>query len=210
MRDHVSDSTGSRFSAMFLLIPLGLSGCVPVLTSPDGDGSGDAQGDWEAPENAWPSSEPPADLEGEGFSNGEIAPDMRLLDQNGQEVSLWQFYGSVIILDVSTMWCAPCQQLADEICSVQKDYEAQGFVYLSMLAQNERGALPSTEDVGEWTSDHEICAPVLGDDATWGQVLVPDGTFPRLSILDREMTMVDDNISPAEDAHIRDLIEGLL
>ena len=181
----------------------GAAPCAPSLTAPSPGVS----------RTLWACSSPlarPVDLEGEGFGVGKVAPDMRLTDQNGQEVSLWQFYGSVIVLDVSTMWCAPCQQLADEICTVQRDYEDQGFMYLTVLPQNESGAPPSLDDVNEWTDDHGICAPVLGDDGTYGTALVPDGAFPSLSLIDRDMTMVEDRISPAEDARIRELIESLL
>lgn len=186
-----------------------LVACVPVLTSPDADDSASSSS-WVAPDNDWEKSAPPDDLEGEGFGVGQVAPDMRLYDQNGEEVSLWQFYGSVVVVDVSTMWCAPCQQLADEICAVQTDYGDQGFVYLTVLPQNEIGEPPTNEDLNEWTGDHGICAPVLGDDVGYGLTLVPDGAFPNLSIIGRDMVVVEDKISPAEDAHIRDLIESLL
>lgn len=189
------------------LLPWTLAACVPTLTSPE---SADTASSWVAPDNSWAQSTPPSDLEGEGFAVGQVAPDMRLTDQNGQEVSLWQFYGSVIIVDVSTMWCAPCQQLADEICAVQNDYEDQGFIYLTVLPQNEIGETPSNDDLNEWTSDHGICAPVLGDDVGYGLTLVPDGAFPNLSIIGRDMVVVEDKISPAEDARIRELIESLL
>ncbi len=188
------------------------TGCVPVLTSPDGGDSADTgeQSDWVAPENAWAQSEPPAALEGEGFSEGEVAPDVRMFDQNGQEVSLWQFYGSVVVVDVSTMWCAPCQKLADEICAVQTDYEDQGFMYLTVLPQNTVGALPTDEDLVEWATDHDICAPVLRDDVGLGDVLVPDGAYPSLTVIDREMVVVDKRLEPAEDAVLRALVETLL
>ena len=183
------------------------TGCVPVLTSPEDSA---ASSDWAAPENAWPSATPPADLEGEGWEEGQIAPDARMMDQNGQEVSLWQFYGSVIIIDVSTMWCAPCQKLADEICSVQNDYGAQGFAYLTVLPQNTVGEIPSQDDLMEWTTDHGVCAPVLADDVGLGDVLVPDGAFPSLTVINRDMVVVDERISPAEDGTIREEIEANL
>lgn len=186
---------------------LGGVGCVPVLTSPSSE---DSASSWVAPENAWAIGSPPAELEGEGFGEGEVAPDMRLLDQNGQEVSLWQFYGSVIVVDVSTIWCAPCRQLADEICAAQTDYEDQGFVYLTVLPQNEVGEPPTLDDLVGWATDHDICAPVLGDDGTYGNVIVPDGAFPHLLLIGRDMVVIDDHIDPAEDSHIRELIEAAL
>ena len=57
------------------------------------------------------------DLAQEGFREGQVIPDMRLMDQYGDEVSAWQFYGMVIALDFSTEWCAPCQELAKEVAA---------------------------------------------------------------------------------------------
>ena len=190
-----------------LLVPL-LAGCVPVLTSPDSDDS--AASDWVDPDNAWDKATPPSDLVGEGMNVGQVAPDFVMTDQNGQQVHLWQFYGSVIIIDVSTMWCAPCQKLADEICSVQNDYGPQGFAYLTVLPQNTVGEIPSQDDLMEWTTDHGVCAPVLADDVGLGDVLVPDGAFPSLTVINRDMVVVDERISPAEDGTIREEIEANL
>lgn len=191
-----------RFALMLL------TGCVPVLTSPAETGLPSL---WSAPENAWSSSEPPGALEGEGFGVGQVAPDVRLLDQNGHEVSLWQFYGSVILIDVSTMWCAPCQKLADEVCSVHEDYADQGFAYLTLLPENELGQVPTRDDLVEWATDHDIgCAPVLADDQGWGLQLVPDSAYPAITVIDRDMVVVEDRVEPAEDAVIRAMIEDLL
>ena len=93
-------------------------GCVPDLKSNgqlddvfDADGS-----DYEAPENSWEQCDPPpAGLRSEGFAEGEVFPDLRMMDQHGEETSFWQWYGCVIAVDVSPMWCAPCRQLA-KVC----------------------------------------------------------------------------------------------
>lgn len=179
-------------------------GCVPRLYSET------EENPWVAPENTWPMATPPADLIGEGFGVGEVAPDMRLYDQYGDEVSLWQFYGSVIILDISTGWCGPCQQLADEVCAVQQDYGDQGFAYLTVMPQNALGAVPSQDDLVEWATDHNVCAPVLADTETYSSTLVPTGEFPCLALVDAEMRVVEDRLEPAEDTTIRAAIEDLL
>ncbi len=191
------------------LLSLLLAGCVPVLTSPETQETGDSSS-WVAPENDWGSAEPPASLEGEGWDEGQIIPDVRMGDQNGDEVSLWQFYGSVVVLDLSTMWCAPCRELADEVCAVQTDYADQGFAYLTLLSQNNVGEVPTDEDLVTWATDHEICAPVLRDDQGVTAQVVPDGAFPVLMVLDRDLRVVEDRLEPAEDSTLRALIESLL
>ena len=98
-----------------------LAGCVPHYTSPPDSGdTGDAWV-WVPPDNDWPMSAPPEGLEGTGFDEGEVLPDFRLPDQYDQTVALWQFYGMVLVVDISTMWCGPCQNLAEDAEATYQD-----------------------------------------------------------------------------------------
>ena len=59
------------------------------------------------PENSWwhaMESDVPADLEGTGYGEGDIAYNFQLNDQFGDEVELYQFYGQVVVLDVYAEW----------------------------------------------------------------------------------------------------------
>lgn len=194
-----------------LLLGTALVGCVPVLESPGGaDTAGVAGSDWVAPTNGWSAGSPPAGLEGEGWSEGEVAPEFRLMDQHGDTVSLWQFYGDVVVLDLSTMWCGPCIYLAEAVDETWFEYRDQGFMYLTVLPQDNAGAVPDQEDLQKWASDHDISAPVLSADKELETALVPDGSFPRVYVIDREMVVHEDRVNPADDATIRSIVESLL
>jgi len=55
------------------------------------------------PDNTWwhaDAADVPDDLVGTGWDVGDVAPDFTLLDQFGDEVQLYQFYGQVIVLDI--------------------------------------------------------------------------------------------------------------
>jgi cytochrome oxidase Cu insertion factor (SCO1/SenC/PrrC family) len=59
------------------------------------------------PENSWwhaLESDVPADLEGTGYGEGDIAYNFQLNDQYGNEVELYQFYGQVIVIDAFAEW----------------------------------------------------------------------------------------------------------
>ena len=183
-----------------------VTGCLPVLTSDD---TGVAS-DWVAPSNDWPSSTPPGTLEGTGFKTGDVPPDFRLLDQHGQEVSLWQFYGMVVLLDVSTTWCGPCRVLAAEAEQTWHDYDDQGFIYVTLLAENERFEVPSQEDLEEWASDYGITAPILSDSAGYAYQVEPNSGWPALMLIGREMVIEVERVTPAEDATVRAAIEAAL
>ncbi|MEC8425137.1 MAG: redoxin domain-containing protein [Myxococcota bacterium] len=197
------------------VIPLLLAttACTPVLTSPPGARTNGPQSaaDWERPENAWHSVDSlPADLESQGWAEGQVPPDARLLDQNGDIVSLWQFYGDVIALDISTMWCGPCQLLAREVDEVQESYEADGFIYITMLPENIDGDIPSVENLNEWAERNDVSAPILSDEPQYSYDIVPDRIWPRVVIIGRDMRVAEDQVQPAEDAAIRAAIEAEL
>lgn len=191
-----------------MLASLFMLGCVPNLTSPDAGDSGAT--DWVGPENGWPASAPPAGLQAEGYAVGQVMPDFRLMDQHGDEVALWQFYGSVVVIDISTMWCGPCVALAKEVTETWHDYQDQGFMYLTLLPENDQGQVPDLADLQRWASDHEIEAPVLSDGIGRSYELAPDAAYPRVYVLDRSMRVAVDRVNPVSDAVIRAAVEDLL
>ena len=190
------------------LLALMALGCVPELTSPHDDSGA---GTWTAPSNTWPVSIPPADLVGEGHAEGQIIPDFLRMDQHGDMVSLWQFYGSVVVIDISTMWCGPCAALADGVTETWHDYQDQGFMYLTLLPEDDvTAAVPDQEDLVRWATDHGILAPVLQDGIGRSYEMVPEATYPRIFVIDRQMKVAVDKVNPAEDAAIRAAVEALL
>lgn len=191
---------------MRFFIPAFFLGCTPHLVSVEEEITGL---NWKAPENDWPSNEPPNTLQGEGFSEGQVPHDFRFPDQHGDEVSLWQFYGSVILLDISTMWCGPCQQIAREVDETWKDYRDQGFMYLTVLPEDLEKGTVSDSDLNEWASNFDIEAPVLADNEGYGYLVEPNQVWPVVMLIDRQMRIVAERIAPNDDA-IRNAIEGAL
>lgn len=181
------------------------SACVPHLNSPQEEVS-----EWEAPVNSWPASQPPDGLQGEGFGEGKLAPDFRLVDQFGDEVSLYQFYGNLVVLDISTMWCSPCRDLAEGLAETQEQYEDEGFMYITVLPENTHGEDPSQEDLNAWVEAFEIPSPVVADpEKDYSGPAVPDGSYPVVLVLDRELVVYRD-VSPPTDAAVRTALDELL
>jgi thiol-disulfide isomerase/thioredoxin len=203
---------------MRALSPLGglLLGCVPHLQTPAGaepaGSGGSASGsDYVAPVNSWDVGDPPpATLAPEGFAEGEVFPDLRLIDQHGDEVSFWQWYGMVVAVDLSTMWCGPCKELAHEVQITWDDYREEGFIYVTMLSQDNAGAPPDVDDLNVWADQFEIEAPVLSDDGTYANAIVPDQAWPRILVIGRDMRVYEGQVTPAKDDAIRATIEAAL
>jgi peroxiredoxin len=164
------------------------SGCVPRLVSPADTDDDTAVCTWEAPTNSWPRREPPACLEGEGFGIGQVVPDFRLMDQNGDTTSLWQFYGTVIVWDLSTIWCRPCQQLASESEDLYDAWRDQGMIYLTILVEDVDGNPPEQDDLQLWASNFGMTTPIVSDaDRSYSTPAIPDGSYPVLLVIGRDM-----------------------
>jgi len=193
---------------MRFLLAMLLTGCVPHLTTTE-TVEDTGPWNWDVPENTWPVSTPPDGTEGEGFSKGDVVPDLRLTDQNGDEVSLWQFYGNVVLLDISTMWCAPCRELAKDTEHTYQDYKEDGFVYLTILQETSGGGPPAKSDLNDWADAYEITAPVLADGEKLAEEAVSQGQYPALLLVDRKLKVIGP-VSPPEDAVVRDAIADAL
>jgi hypothetical protein len=191
---------------------LALQACVPHLETKGGQTE---PSDWVRPENTWSSGEetgPPACLTAEGCAEGETPPDVRLPDQHGDMVSLWQFYGLVVLLDISTGWCLPCQDLGAVTQATQDDFGDQGFVYLTVLQQDADGAPPDVDDALGWAEFFGIeTAPVTADagDPPATEEATAGHPFPMLITIDRAMK-VHELVNGTDEATVRAAIEAAL
>ena len=177
---------------------LALAGCRPHLYS-DGGTTGyhdsDTGCDWTAPVNSWEVGAPAACLQGEGFEVGQTVPDLRLQDQFDAEVSLWQFAGKLMLLDVSTLWCGPCALLGAEAEATYQQYRDQGFVYVTVIQQDYYGGPAKLGDVQEWAGAFALTSPVLGDpDAKTLPALEVIGgipSFPGVLLVGRDLKVIE-------------------
>lgn len=185
--------------------------CTPRLYTEAASGA-----PWSPPTNSWPVQAPPDTLQASGFGVGQVPPDLRLVDQHGDDVSLWQFYGLVVLLDISTMWCAPCQELAQGTAHTFDDYRDDGFMYLTVLQEDVESHPPDRDDLVLWANTFAIESPVLADgrDPATGTLprtaaAVQRGQFPALLLINRDLT-ISRRVNPSTDEAARVLIEAAL
>jgi peroxiredoxin len=115
-----------------------------------------------------------------GASIGEIAADLTALDQTGQPVSLYSYFGKVILIDFSADWCSGCQAEAAKLESLYQTYRDRGFEVLTVLVEGSPAV---------WATLYGLSFPVLDDSsqALWG--IYGDYYLPLNIVLDRNMTI---------------------
>jgi thiol-disulfide isomerase/thioredoxin len=68
---------------------------------------------------------------------GEPAPDLTLKDLNGNDVSLSDFKGKVVLVNFWATWCEPCRVEIPWLIEMQHKYADRGFVILGIALDDE-------------------------------------------------------------------------
>ena len=140
--------------AVISMILTACSACTPDVTSSTDTSENNSSGEY-----SW------ATWDTCSQDIGDHPCNFTLENQHGEEVSLYDFYGSAIILDFSVMWCGPCQSAASEVQDVQDKYAANGLTYITVLMETAGGTAPTVDDCNDWAQDFGIVdAPVLAGD----------------------------------------------
>ena len=130
-----------------------------------------------------------------GGKIGDHACDFTLMDQTGNDWSLYDHYGSIIVLDFSAMWCGFCQKAGLVAQEIQDDHKDDDVVWVTILLQNNYGQIPSQGDLMKWSEEFDMStAPVLSGNTDIIDLSAKSGfnirSWPGLVVIDRDMTIV--------------------
>jgi thiol-disulfide isomerase/thioredoxin len=126
---------------------------------------------------------------------GEHPCNIISFDQNGDEFDLYKYYGSLIVLDLSTMWCGPCNQAGAHAQEVQDQYIDEDLVYITVLIEDQQGGPVDLSDLQQWATAYgNTTSPVVSGDRSL--LTSGGGTFdltswPTFFYIDRDMLIRD-------------------
>ncbi|MFT5681895.1 MAG: peroxiredoxin [Myxococcota bacterium] len=150
---------------------------------------------WPYESSYWPDlgdEAAAAGVTGEGLAMGDEVADHTFTDQYGRPVSLYDFYGHVVLFVVSAAWSAPDLQLTDGLSDLWDDNRESGFIIIQLLIQDGARGTVEVYDLESWADNQRLDFPVVLDpDGTLFDGLIDGGTFyrqvPSYLLLDRTM-----------------------
>lgn len=136
-----------------------------------------------------------------------------LMNQAGEEVSLYDFYGSPIILDFSAGWCGPCKMAGSEVQDVANEYGESNLVYITVLIEDASGNAPDVSDLSAWAIAYGIEEPVLAGDRSLidisGESGWPISSWPTFFFITDEM-VIKQTLKGFSSAYIDALTQNLI
>lgn len=115
-----------------------------------------------------------------GIGLGNLAPNFQLTTLDGQEASLEDYRGSVVLVNFWATWCPPCVEEVPTLEAAYRARQADGFVVLGVNFQE------SAEQIKPFVEAFDVTYPIMLD--TNGQVMKTfrASGLPISLLIDRE------------------------
>ncbi len=137
----------------------------------------------------------PIRFESRGVEVGDRVPEYAAVDLAGAQVSLEDFQGEVVLVNVWATWCGPCRVEMPSIRAVHERYRDRDFTVLAISID----AGPGYRDkVVEFAGEYGLDFPILLDpDGRVSRIFQTVGV-PETFVLDREGRIAKRHIGAAD------------
>ena len=128
-----------------------------------------------------------------GFRKGVSAPNFSLPDLNGKMISLSDFKGKVVLLNIWATWCLPCVEEMPSIEKLHQELKDEKFEILA-VSIDESG----TEAVRPFMKNHKLSFPALTDTEGKTKTLYRITGVPESFIIDKDGIILEKIIGPRD------------
>ena len=134
------------------------------------------------------------------------APGFTLASRAGQDVSLAQYKGNVVMINFWASWCGPCRQEMPLLESIYKKYNKMGFTLLGVNVE------PDSQAANEWLKATPVSFPILYDKDSKVSKLYDVAGMPCTVIIDRggKLRVLHRGYKPGDENEYLDSIRSLI
>ncbi|HEY4448651.1 MAG TPA: TlpA disulfide reductase family protein [Steroidobacteraceae bacterium] len=134
------------------------------------------------------------------------APAFTLAARSGQDVSLAQYKGQVVMINFWASWCGPCRQEMPLLESIYKKYNKMGFTMLGVNVE------PDSNAANEWLKATPVSFPILYDRDSKVSKLYDVAGMPSTVIIDRsgKLRVLHRGYKPGDENEYLDSIRSLI
>ena len=138
--------------------------------------------------------------------NAKPAPDFTLEAVGGNRVSLSDYRGKVVMLNLWATWCPPCVRETPRLVRTYEKYRDQGFVILGINTtyQDDRAK------VEQFVRDKQVSYPVLFDMKDEFGQKYGSRLLPTSYLIDRSGKIVTTKVGEIDEAQLDEQVRALL
>lgn len=112
--------------------------------------------------------------------------DFTLKDLDGNDVSLKNYRGKYVLLNIWATWCGPCRYEIPDLIRIRKKYQDKGFEIIGIVVSSKEKA------VKKMVEEYGITYPVVWGTAEALAQFGPINAIPRTFLLNKEGKIVED------------------
>ena len=141
-----------------------------------------------------------------GSSAAAPAPTFTLASRAGQDVSLAQYKGQVVMLNFWASWCGPCRQEMPLLESIYRKYNKMGFTMIGVNVE------PDSNAANDWLKATPVSFPILYDRDSKVSKLYDVSGMPSTVIIDRtgKLRVLHRGYKPGDENEYMDNIRTLI
>ena len=135
---------------------------------------------------------------------GQPAVPFTFKDVEGNEVSLSDFKGRYVYIDLWATWCGPCVAEIPHLKKLEEHFRGRNICFVSISSDKKR------ETWEKYVREREMEGVQLhmGKDEKYMKEIHCEG-IPRFLLIDRDGNFINANMTRPSDVRTREVLEGL-
>ncbi|UKJ08558.1 TlpA family protein disulfide reductase [Solitalea lacus] len=141
------------------------------------------------------------------FKPGEKAINFTYPDAAGKQVSLTDFKGKIVLVDVWATWCGPCKKEIPSLKELEKEFHDKDVVFLSVSVDEDK----DKEKWKKFIADEQLAGVQLFASG-WSQIAQAYGIkgIPRFMLFDRNGNVINVDAPRPSDPKLKEALNEWL